>query len=114
MGILKFDVLKLKVATFTYKIINFIEKVPSIFSDTVQLASSKHGYNTRFSSNTNFSRPNLRTNYRIYTFRYASSKIWESLDDDLKQSSSINILKKNYRQQLLFAAGVKSPVTKLN
>ena len=77
------------------------EKIPVIFFDSISLASSQHNYNTHFSVEQNFSRPAIKTNYGIHTFRYASSRIWESINYDLKQSSSIFIFKKTYSPYLL-------------
>ncbi len=43
MGILKIDNdFKLKIAVFTFKIINMNEKVPTILSDIIVAASSHH------------------------------------------------------------------------
>ena len=52
LGILKIDnVFKLKIAVFTFKIINMNEKVPTILSDIIVAASSRHSHYTRFVSN---------------------------------------------------------------
>jgi hypothetical protein len=64
LRILKFDNMFLfKIATFTYKVINEKDNLPSVHSDFISLASSYHAYNTRFASKQNFSRPNARTNF---------------------------------------------------
>ena len=79
LGILKLDnVFKLKIANFTYRILNEPSNVPNIFSTYVTPASTSHTYNTRFASKENFSRPKVRTNYGKFTFQVSSSKIWES------------------------------------
>ena len=104
LGILKLDsVFKLKLALFTYKVLNEKDKLPIIFSDTITLASSRHSYNTRFAAQCNFSRPNVRTNYGTQTFLFASSKIWETVDNKIKQSKSISVFKKTYSQSLLIS-----------
>ena len=104
LGILKLDsVFKLKLALFTYKVLNEKDKLPIIFSDTITLASSRHSYNTRFAAQCNFSRPNARTNYGTQTFLFASSKIWETVDNKIKQSKSISVFKKTYSQSLLIS-----------
>ncbi len=72
LGILKLDVFKLKIANFTYQILNEPSNVPNIFSFL------------RFASKENFSRPKVRTNYGKFTFQFASSKIWESVDYTIK------------------------------
>ena len=104
LGILKLDsVFKLKLALFTYKVLNEKDKLPIIFSDTITLASSRHSHNTRFAAQCNFSRPNVRTNYGTQTFLFASSKIWETVDNKIKQSKSISVFKKTYSQSLLIS-----------
>ena len=97
------SVFKLKLAPFTYKVLNEKAKPPIIFSDTITLASSRHSYNTRFAAQCNFSRPNARTNYGTHTFLFTSSKIWETVDNKVKQSKSISVFKKKYSQSLLIS-----------
>ena len=104
LGILKLDsVFKLKLALFTYKVINEKAKLPIIFSDTITLASSRHSYSIPdlLHMQCNFSRPNARTNYGPQTFLFTSSKIWESIDNNIKQSKSISLFKKTYSQSLV-------------
>jgi hypothetical protein len=49
LNILKLDnMFKLKIRIFTYKIINDQSNIPVVFSQTIQLASACHSYNTRF------------------------------------------------------------------
>ena len=104
LGILKIDnVFKLKIAVFTFKIINMNEKVPTILSDIIVAASSRHSHYTRFVSNYNIIRPKVRTNYGIQTFAFTSSKIWESIETSLKESYSILQFKKKYSQILLIS-----------
>ena len=90
LGILKIDnVFKLNIAVLTYKIINTNEN--TIFSDIIIAASSRHSYNTRYATNYNLVRPNVRTNYGIQTFAFTSSKIWESTDINVKESWYFNL-----------------------
>ena len=104
LGILKIDnVFKLKIAVFTFKIINMDEKVPTILSDIIVAASSRHSHYTRFVSNYNIIRPKVRTNFGIQTFAFTSSKIWESIETSLKESYSILQFKKKYSQILLIS-----------
>ena len=106
VGILKLDsVFKLKFAVFTYKVINEKSQLPAIFSDIITPASSLHSHNTRFAAQSNFSRPSVRTiaNYGTQTFPFTSSKIWETIDNVIKQSNSISLFKKTYSQSLLIS-----------
>ena len=76
LRILKFDNMFLfKIATFTYKVVNEKENLPSVYSDFISLASIYHAYNMQFASKQNFSRPHARTNYGKFTFKFVSSKI---------------------------------------
>ena len=96
LGILNVDnVFKFKVAIFTL--------VPSAFTNSTSTASTHHSYNTRFAANQNFSRPKARTNYGKHTFLFSSYQIWETIDLDIKQSSSVFIFKFRYKQKLLLS-----------
>ena len=75
--------------------------LPSIFLNFISLAKSTHSYNTRFASNLNFSRPSVRTNYGIHTFKYIASKLWEQIPHNIKNVSSIHRFKKQYELFLL-------------
>ena len=80
LSILKLDnVFKLKIATFTYKIINEDIHIPRIFTNIISIASTQHSYSTRFAEKQNFIRTKARTNYGVFTFRFISSKIWEEI-----------------------------------
>ena len=102
LGILKFDnIFKLRIATLSYIIAHKKKAVPSIFLDFLTMASSIHSYNTRCASKLNFTRPKVRTNYGIHTFKYIASKIWENIPLNIKNSESIGIFKRQYSILLL-------------
>ena len=102
LGILKLDnIFKIRIATMCYIIAHEKKDVPSIFLNFITLAKSTHFYNTRFASNLNFSRPTVRTNYGIYTFKYVASKLWEQIPHNLKNIESIYQFKKQYKLFLL-------------
>ena len=102
MEILKFEnIFKLKIAEFSYKIVNGRSNIPSIFLEFVRPAYQQQSYNTRFASNLNFVRPKVKTNYGKHTFQFVASKIWESIDLKIKSSSSFEIFKKRYKAALL-------------
>ena len=71
------------------------EKVPTILSDIIVAASSRHSHYTRFVSNYNIIRPKVRTNYGIQTFAFTSSKIWESIETSLKSHTRYFNLRRN-------------------
>ena len=104
LSILKCDnIFKLRIGIFTYKIIYDKSNIPALFSQTIQLASTCHSYNTRFADKQNFSRPKVRTNYGLRTFNFVSSQIWKSIDPEIKLSNSVNIFRKKYIQSLLLS-----------
>jgi hypothetical protein len=49
----------------------------------------------------NLVRPKVRTNYGVHTFKFISSKIWETIDIDIKKLSSLILFKKGYMNILL-------------
>ncbi len=77
------------------------EVVPKAFSSFISQAADQHTYNTRYASKMKLARPKVRTNYGIHTFKFISSKIWETIDTDIKKSPSLSIFKKNYTKILL-------------
>ena len=103
LSILKLDnVFRLKIAVITYKLLIKNNNVPMTFINTISTASSQHSYTTRFAENQNFIRSKTRTKDGVFTFRFVSSKILESIPYHIKQSDSISIFKKQYSQFLLF------------
>ena len=76
LSVLKIDnIFKLKTAVFTYKLINKNNNVPVTFMNTISTASSQHSYTNRVAESQNFIRSKARKNYRVFTFRFVSSKI---------------------------------------
>ena len=76
--------------------------MPIIFSDIITHASSCHSYNTRFAAKYHLSRPNAQKNYGTQTFLFTSLKIWETMNNEIKQSKSIS-KKKKYSHPLLIS-----------
>ena len=104
LSILKLDnVFKLKIATFTYKIINEDIHIPRIFTNIISIASTQHSYSTRFAEKQNFIRSKARTNYGVFTFRFISSKIWEEIPYHIKKSNSVSVFKNRYSQFLIYS-----------
>ena len=104
LSILKLDnVFKLKIATFTYKVINEDKNIPKIFTDVISTASTLHSYPTRFAKNQNFIWSKVRTNCGVFTFRFISSKIWETIPDHIKKSNSVSIFKNKYSLFLIYS-----------
>ena len=104
LSILKLDnVFKLKIATFTYKIINEDIHIPRIFTNIISIASTQHSYSTRFAEKQNFIRSKARTNYGVFTFRFISSNIWEEIPYHIKKSNSVSVFKNRYSQFLIYS-----------
>ena len=94
------NIYKFKVALFTYKRINNISNVPTIFKGTLTPASEVHSYNTRFVSNHNLYRPRIRNNYGAATFACSGSKVWEHIPSILK-TLPYNSVYQQYKLYLL-------------
>ena len=96
---LKLDnVFKLKIATFTYKIINEDKNIPRIFTNIISIASTQHSYSARFAEKQNFIRSKS-----LITFRFISSKIWETIPYHIKKSNSVSVFKNRYSQFLIYS-----------
>ncbi len=75
--------------------------VPSIFNDFLLPVTNVHNYNTRNAARYNFYRPQIRTNYEKFTFKYSASVLWESIPTCLKKISTTNGFKKQYKINLM-------------
>jgi hypothetical protein len=94
------DIITLKIATFTHKILKNPFLVPVLFSDFLLAASSVHSHNTRYAANKNLHRTAIRTNYGKFTFKYLSSVVWESIPLHIKQLPYFSF-KKQFKIYLL-------------
>ena len=64
--------------------------IPRVFSQFIeQLVSIPMNTRYVYAAKINFVRPKVRTIYGIHTFKFTSSKIWESINTDIKHLSSI-------------------------
>ena len=89
LGILNFDcIVKFKIVLFAKKLSNDASKFPYLFHNYLIPISDIHNYNTRLSASDNFYRPNARTSYGQFTFKFTTSKLWTSVPTHLKQSGS--------------------------
>jgi hypothetical protein len=80
-----------KIATFTYKVINEKDNLPSVYSDFISLASSCHAIC-------------IKTKLLVQTMENSHSSLYlqkESIDNSIKQSITVNIFKKRYKNFLL-------------
>jgi hypothetical protein len=105
LSILKLDnVLKLKIATFTYIIINEDKNIPKIFTNIISTASTQHSYST-----IDLLKNKILLGRKLeqimesldFTFRFISSKIWEAIPYHIKKSNSVSVFKNRYYSQFL-------------
>lgn len=70
------------------------DKLPKVFKMYFSSTSTKHKYNTRFSSKDNYSLPLVKTNYGKFNIRFAGAALWNSLDENLKKEKKENFKSK--------------------
>ena len=58
--------------------------LPVVFNQVFLLVNKRHGYNTRSASKLNYSLSHVRTNYGKFGIKFVGAKVWNSLDEDLK------------------------------
>ena len=71
------------------------DKLPKIFKMYFTPTSTRHKYNTRFSSKNNYSLPLAKTNYGKFSIRFAGATLWNSLDENLEKEKK-KTLRANY------------------
>ena len=84
-------------AIFMFKYFN--KGLPESFQNFFKLNKDLHNYNTRSAFQVHKQR--VRTNYKKYSTEYKGTQIWNNLPDDIKDSNSLNIFKKNIRKYYL-------------
>ena len=72
------------------------DKLAKVFKMYFTATSTRHKYNTRFSSKDNYSLPLVKTNYGKFNIRFAGATLWNSLDDNLKKEEKKKTLRANY------------------
>ena len=102
---IKFNILKLQDlvsfnnALFVY---NFSTgNLPNTFESFVTLIKNQHNYQTRLASKSSFALPKLRTNYGKFNIRFAGAKVWNSIDENIKDVPSSSIFKSKLKKHLL-------------
>ena len=71
------------------------DKFPKVFKIFFAPTSTKHKYNTRFSSEDNYSLPLVTTSGK-FNIRFAGAMLWSSLDENLKKKKKENFNLANY------------------
>ena len=70
---------------------------PHYLSNDVTMVVDIHGYNTRSSENMDLYVPRCTKELCTCSFIYKGSMLWNDLPDILKESSSLDVFKTNYR-----------------
>ena len=75
--------------------------VRSIFNDFLLPVTNVHNYNScTNAARCNFYRPQIRTKYGKFTFKYSASVLWEGIPTFLKKIST-NGFKRQYKINLM-------------
>ena len=80
-----FDLVNFQISIFMFKLHNNL--LPKIFQDFFIPVNQVHSYNTRLACKKAYYLPNPRTNYGIFNIRFQGTKIWNDIQDDLKNLS---------------------------
>ena len=75
-------------------------KLPKLFDSFFIQISQIHKYNTRLASKSSISLPYARTNYGKFNIRFNGAKVWNSIDEELKNLSK-TLFKKKLKDALL-------------
>ena len=70
---------------------------PHYLCNDVTMIVDVHGYNTRSSENMNLYVPKYTKDICKRSFAYKGSMLWNDLPDEVKESSSLDAFKSNYR-----------------
>ena len=100
LNIMKFtDIIRFQTAIFMHDFHH--GNLPCSFNSFFLLVNSRHKYNTRLaSSNNNYLLPSARTNYGKFNIRFSATKIWNSLNDQLKCLKKVTFKKTLFSQIL--------------
>ena len=92
-----FEINKLQIACFMFKV--YTQQLPSYFNDLLIQNSALHSHNTKQSFDCHISYS--RTKTRQFSIAIYGSKIWNSLDENLKSSVTLQNFKYRYKKYLL-------------
>ena len=98
--ILKFhDLVKYNNALFVF---HFHQgNLPEVFDNFLTPVNLQHNYRTRLASRSSFTLPKARTNYGKFSIRFAGAQIWNSIDENIKKTTSISNFKIKMKKFLL-------------
>ena len=92
------DIITLHVACFMY---NYTKSnIPNAFNSFFTAVNKRHAYNTRLASKSSFEFPKVRTNYGKFNTRFLGPKVWNGIDESLK-NLSYRGFKREHKTQFL-------------
>ena len=101
LEILKFEnIVKLKTAILTQKVLVNSSSVPSLFHNFLMPVKNIHSYNTRHAARC-FYRPEIRTNFGKFTFKFSATVLWENITVSVKKLPTTSNFKRQYKVDLL-------------
>ena len=93
LHLLKFtDIVYYNTALFMHNFYN--GNLPKSFDGFFNPVYQLHGHNTRLASKLAYSLPMARTNYGIFNIRFTGPRIWNDIDDSLKNLSIFSFKRK--------------------
>ena len=94
------DIYNLQVLKFVYESLNKLSIVQ--FQNYYRYQNNVHNYNIRNQYRL-YANQRVRTKYGESTLHYMGTRLWNSIDDDIKVSKSVNIFKKANRNKFINA-----------
>ena len=73
--------------------------LPATFHSFFTKVTSVHNYNTRFAAKHSYYLPYSRTNYGKFNIRFQDPSVWNTIDDNVKLSSSTSVFFKRLKDQ---------------
>ena len=103
LNIMKFnDIVRFQTVIFMYDFHH--GNLPHNFNSFFSLVNKRHSYNTTLASvNSNYSLPIVKTNYGKFNIRFTATKLWNSLDETLR-----NLKKRPLFKKILFSRFIDS------
>ena len=82
-----------------FKIVN--KECPDYFTSYRTYIKNTYSYNTRLSSNNALAVPKFRSNAGLRTFRASAIRLWNRLEDKLRNMTNESSLKKHFLEKFL-------------
>ena len=99
------DINQYMTAIFMYQYLNCI--TPQVFNDSFQKNNTLHDHDTRQSNYLHV--PYARLNVRKFCFKIHGASTWNNIPILIKQSQSLDVLKKQLRHHLIGSKSIAHP-----